>query len=126
MAEKLEFNCNDADLQNLLNNNTTITDFLNNLFSHPENYKQMCAALQAYHRNDGGSPEVHAFEVENAILNADNISGRFRCRFRVKYHYTCSDVHNSAADTINWDFRIADATIYLTGEEVLERDSEEF
>ncbi|WP_295768106.1 hypothetical protein [uncultured Mucilaginibacter sp.] len=126
MAEKLEFSCSQDDLRNLINGKILIADFLSNLFTDPAKYAQMCAALQSYHRNDGGSPEVHSFDVENAILNPDGTSGRFRCRFRVKYHYTCSDVHNTAGDTIDWTFKIINQTLQLTGEDVLERDGDEF
>lgn len=126
MAEKLEFNCNHDSLQGLINSSTTIADFLKELFTDPLKHLQMCSALQAYHRNDGGSPEVHAFDIENAVFNSDSLNGRFRCRFKVIYHYTCSDVHNTAGDTIDWTFKIADNNLFLTGEEVLERDSNEF
>lgn len=126
MAEKLEFNCKQNNLEQFISCNIQIADFLNDLFTDPLKQSQMCAALQSYHRNDGGSPEVHAFEIENAVFNAESLAGRFRCRFRVIYHYTCSDVHNSAGDTIDWTFKIADDILFLTGEEVLERDSDEF
>jgi len=126
MAEKLEFNCNEADLHGLTNGSIPIADFLNNLFTDTEKYTQMCSALQAYHRNDGGSPEVHAFEVAKPFFDNSNSTGRFRCRFQIDYFFTCSDLRNVGADTIDWDFRIENNTLYLTGEEVLERDSEEF
>lgn len=126
MAEILEFNCNQTDLQGLIKGDISIADFLNNLFTDPRKYTQMCLALQAYHRNDGGSPEVHAFEVANLFFDAASSTGRFRCRFQIDYFFTCSDLRNVGADTIDWDFRIADGTIYLTGETVLERGLDEF
>lgn len=126
MAEKLEFNCNEADLHGLTNGNIPIADFLNNLFTDPQKYTQMCSALQAYHRNDGGSPEVHAFEVAKPFFDAVSSTGRFRCRFQIDYFFTCSDLRNVGADTIDWDFRIENNTLYLTGETVLERDGDEF
>ncbi|MVN90163.1 hypothetical protein [Mucilaginibacter aquatilis] len=126
MAEKLEFNCTQDDLQNLIKGNTLIADFLNDLFTEPAKYAQMCTALQSYHRNDGGSPEVHSFTIENTAFDANAMLGRFRCRFKVMYHYTCSDVHNTAGDTIDWTFKITHQTLQLTGEEVLERDGDEF
>ncbi|MDT3402724.1 hypothetical protein [Mucilaginibacter terrae] len=126
MAEKLEFNCTQDLLQNLINGNTPIADFLNNLFADPEKRSQMCSALQAYHRNDGGSPEVHAFEVANPSFDVASLTGRFRCRFQIDYFFTCSDLRNVGADTIDWDFKIENNTLYLTGETVLERDGDEF
>jgi hypothetical protein len=128
MAENLELSINPLQLEGLQLGNTRIDDFINELFKDNNRHKKMCLALQEYHRNDGGSPEVDAFEVQNVTYNAEALSGRFRCKFRVNYHYTCSDVHNNAMDTIDWDFRI-DKDYYrllLTGEETLERDFNEF
>jgi len=128
MAEKLELPINPSQFEGLQSGNISINDFINEIFSNEQYQAQMCLALQGYHRNDGGSPEVDAFEVENATYNADVLRGHFRCKFTVNYHYTCSDVRNKAIDTIDWDFKIdkANNRLLLTGEETLERDFNEF
>lgn len=128
MAEKLELPINPSQLKQLQAGSISIDDFLNQLFKDQQHHTQMCAALQEYHRNDGGSPEVDAFEVVNAAFSSETLSGRFRCKFRVNYHYTCSDVRNKAMDTIDWDFKVdkEQYRLLLTGEETLERDFNEF
>jgi hypothetical protein len=128
MAEKLDIVLSKAHLEQLLNGKLTIDNFLKHQFSNAVNHAAMCSALQEYHRNDGGSPEVHVFDVMNGSFNPQTLTGSFRCNFRVIYHYTCSDVRNNAADTIDWDFKIdaLSRNLYLTGEETLERDGDEF
>jgi len=128
MAEKLELPINPSQLNHLQARKISVDDFINELFKDEQHYAMMCSALQEYHRNDGGSPEVAAFEVVNAFYDSNTLSGTFRCKFRVNYHYTCSDVRNDATDTIDWGFKI-DKDHYrllLTGEETLERDFNEF
>lgn len=128
MSEKLQLTVTKSNLEDLTKGKITIDAFLNKLLSVKEHHALMCAGLQEYHRNDGGSPEVHAFEIVHASFNPDNLIGHFTCKFRVKYHYTCSDVRNEASDTITWSFKpdIANCTLNLTGEKVLERDGDEF
>ena len=128
MAEKLELPFSATEFYTLLNENQSSEDFLNNLFQDKDNHKLMCSALQEYHRNDGGSPEVHAFELMRITFTPATLTGRFTCKFRVKYHYTCSDIRNEAGDSIVWDFKIdtANYVLYLSGEEILERDTNEF
>jgi len=128
MAEKLEIPLHSLQFKGLQSGNISIDDFLNNLFNDEQQHKKICLALQEYHRNDGGSPEVDAFEVVNISYSAAALSGRFRCKFRVSYHYTCSDVRNKAMDTIDWDFKVDQDknVLILTGEETLERDFNEF
>lgn len=128
MAEKLELLINPSQFEGLQSGNISIHDFINELFTDQQQHEKMCSALQEYHRNDGGSPEVDAYEVENTTYNADVLSGHFRCKFTVNYHYTCSDVRNKAIDTIDWDFKIDkdNNRLLLTGEETLERDFNEF
>jgi hypothetical protein len=128
MAEKLDLPISPTPFEGLQAGNISIEDFINGLFKDQQPQTKMCLALQEYHRNDGGSPEVDAFEVQNVTYNAEALSGSFRCKFRVNYHYTCSDVRNNAMDTIDWDFRIDkdNCMLILIGEETLERDFNEF
>ena len=127
MAEKLQLHLPQSEFEALLNENKSTENFLHALFQDKDNHKFMCAALQEYHRNDGGSPEVHDFELIRIVFTPAILTGRFTCKFRVKYHYTCSDVRNEAGDTITWDFIIDEAKqiIDMTGEESLVRDGDE-
>jgi len=126
MAERLQLHLPQFDFAALLNENLSSEDFLHNLFQDQFNHKLMCTALQEYHRNDGGSPEVHNFEIIRITFTPAVLTGRFTCKFRVKYHFTCSDIRNEAGDTIVWDFKIDEAKqiIDMTGEEPLVRDGE--
>lgn len=128
MAEKIELTLNSLKFENLQAGTVGVDEFINDMFSNPQHHASMCLALKEYHRNDGGSPEVDAFEVVNTAYHAASLSGRFRCKFHINYHYTCSDVRNRLADTIDWTFRIDQdqGTVFLTGEETLERDYNEF
>jgi hypothetical protein len=124
MAEKLQLTFLKAQLGRLLDGEVSVDDFLTDIFADAANHAAMCNALREYHRNDGGSPEVDAFEIVNTKFDASQLTGRFRTTFKVNYHFTCSDVRNTAKDTIDWDLQIdsANAIINLTGEEPLVRD----
>lgn len=128
MAEKLELPINPSQLERLQARSISVDDFINKLFKDEQQHAMMCSALQEYHRNDGGSPEVDAFTIVDAVLNVNQLTGRLRTVFKVKYHYTCSDVRNTANDTIDWNFIIdqANASIFLTGEEPWVREGDEF
>ncbi len=126
MAEKLQLHLSQSEYEALLNENRSTENFLVKLFRDQGNHKLMCSALQEYHRNDGGSPEVHDFEIIRIQFTPAILTGRFTCKFRVKYHFTCSDIRNEAGDTIVWDFIIDEArqVIDMTGEEPLVREGE--
>lgn len=121
MAERLQLHTERDHVASLLNGQISYEQFLTDIFQVPANRSQMCTALFEYHRNDGGSPEVHDFELQNFEFDAEHMKGRFRCRFEVKYHFTCSDVHNRSFDTIDWDLTLEPNTglIDLKGEEIL-------
>jgi hypothetical protein len=121
MAENLQIHTTTEHITALLSGRITYQQFLTDMFSIPANHSQMCIALREYHRNDGGSPEVHDFELQNFKLDTEHAKGRFRCRFEVLYHFTCSDVRNKAFDTIDWEMVIdrENAILKLTGEEIL-------
>jgi hypothetical protein len=124
MAEKLQLSFEKAHMGRLLDGEITVENFLKDIYENAANHAAMCNALREYHRNDGGSPEVDAFEIVNISFDANQLTGRFRTAFKVNYHFTCSDVRNTAKDTIDWDLVIdsANSIINLTGEEPLVRD----
>jgi hypothetical protein len=70
----------------------------------------MCEGLVAYHNKEGGSPEVKEFEITESGFNAESRMGYCKCKFGIHFHYTCSDVHNDAKDTIRWDFKLDEDT----------------
>lgn len=126
MAEKLELPINPSQLQVLKLGSISIDDFINEIFKDQQHHTQMCLALREYHRNDGGSPEIDVFTIVNAVFNANESTGRFRTVFKIRYHYTCSDVRNTANDTIDWNFKIEKDLMLLTGEEPWVREGDEF
>lgn len=109
----------------LLEGNTLPDSFVQQLFSDTANFAVLKRALEAYHNKDGGSPEAQNIELIDVKFNPATRSGSFRCRFKLHFHYTCSDVHNHAADTISWDFKLSDDdTILFKGEIPWTRDAE--
>jgi hypothetical protein len=128
MGEKFSLPVEDGLLHRLLKKEITATDFLSLLFGEggSRNYWMMCEGLVAYHNKDGGSPEVKEFEISDSGFNPETISGYLKCKFNIHFHYTCSDVHNDAKDTIRWDFKVDTESnaIYFVGEEPWVRDAE--
>lgn len=103
---------------------TLLTQF----FGEPNsaNYRAMCEGLVAYHNKEGGSPEVKEFGISDAAYHPETRTGWCKCRFGIHFHYTCSDVHHDAKDTIRWDFEVdaENGTIKFTGEEPWVRDAD--
>lgn len=128
MGEKFSLPVEDELLHRLISEEIAATDFLSALFGERgnRNYWMMCEGLVAYHNKDGGSPEVKAFEVSDSGFNTESRTGYLKCKFVIHFHYTCSDVHNDAKDTIRWDFEVdeANSKIHFTGEEPWVRDAE--
>jgi hypothetical protein len=128
MGEKFSLKVEDDLLKQLVTKELNISGFLSALFGpvSTSNYRAMCEGLVAYHNKEGGSPEVKEFEITESGFNAEPVLGYCKCKFNIHFHYTCSDVHNDAKDTIRWDFKLDEATniIHFTGEEPWVRDAE--
>ncbi|AMR31883.1 hypothetical protein A0256_10845 [Mucilaginibacter sp. PAMC 26640] len=128
MGEQFSLAFDHTALEQLLIDQLTIADFLEQLFGDKgsPNYRDMCEHLVAYHNKDGGSPEVLDFDLTEPVFHTDTLSGHFKCKFGIHFFYTCSDVHNNAKDTIRWDFKIDQAThiINFTGEQPWVRDAD--
>jgi len=121
MGETLNLKFNAQILEQLLAQQITFTDFLTEVFKGNEgkNYLQMCAALKAYHHQNGGAPEVLEFEITQPKFNPNTLSGSFNCKFKVSFFFGCDDLHIDKNDTINWQFEIDSHTpiMHLSGEE---------
>jgi hypothetical protein len=128
MGEKFSLSLEDELLNRLISGEIEAADFLSALFGErgSRNYWMMCEGLVAYHNKEGGSPEVKAFEVSESGFNTESRTGYCKCKFGIHFHYTCSDVHNDAKDTIRWDFKVDEGsgTIHFIGEEPWVRDAE--
>jgi hypothetical protein len=127
MGEKFSLPVEDGLLNRLINKEITAAEFLSRLFGERDsrNYWLMCEGLVAYHNKEGGSPEVKEFEITESGFNAESRMGYCKCKFGIHFHYTCSDVHNDAKDTIRWDFKAdKESNIHFTGEEPWVRDAE--
>ncbi|MCC8409762.1 hypothetical protein LJ707_12555 [Mucilaginibacter sp. UR6-1] len=122
MPETLEFTLTIDSPEN----NNYVEQFLNSLVSIKDNHALMCNRLERYHWGMGTSPEVKAFSIE-LVKPATDVSGSFRCRFRVNYSFTCSGIESSENDTISWEYKIdkLKGTIFLQGETPLTRDSDD-
>ncbi|MDB5000786.1 MAG: hypothetical protein JWR76_1863 [Mucilaginibacter sp.] len=128
MREKFSLTLEEALIQQLINRDITVSGFLESIFEKKGsmNYIAMCEGLVAYHNKDGGSPEVAEFDITESSFNPAMLSGAFKCSFAIHFHYTCSDIHNNAKDTIRWDFKLGDKvnTVMFIGEEPWIRDAE--
>ncbi|MBD1364053.1 hypothetical protein IDJ77_09555 [Mucilaginibacter sp. ZT4R22] len=128
MGEKFSLKVEDGLLKQLVKQQLNISGFLSRLFGpiNSPDYRAMCEGLVAYHNKDGGSPEVAEFEIIDSGFNVESLSGYCKCKFGIHFHYTCSDVHNDATDTIRWDFALdtSNRNICFNGEEPWVRDVE--
>ncbi|MDB5288393.1 MAG: hypothetical protein JWR05_3342 [Mucilaginibacter sp.] len=128
MREKFSLTLEEPLITQLINGDTTVSGFLESVFGKKgsANYIAMCEGLVAYHNKDGGSPEVTEFDITESSFKPATLSGAFKCSFAVHFHYTCSDIHNNAKDTIRWDFKLGDKanTVMFIGEEPWIRDAE--
>jgi hypothetical protein len=128
MREKFNLTLERALITQLINGEIAVSGFLESVFKEKgnTNYIAMCEGLVAYHNKDGGSPEVTEFDITESSFNPATLSGAFKCSFAVHFHYTCSDIHNNAKDTIRWDFKLGDKanTLMFIGEEPWIRDAE--
>ncbi|TFF33891.1 hypothetical protein [Mucilaginibacter psychrotolerans] len=128
MREKFTLKADESLLRQLIANEISPSAFFATLFGQKQSahYRAMCEGLVAYHNKDGGSPEVTEFEITDSGFKPEKSEGYLKCKFGIHFHYTCSDVHNDANDTIRWDFILDEATntIRFTGEEPWVRDAE--
>jgi len=127
MGENFDLKIIAQSLEQLRLQQITTDDFLTEVFKANEgkNYLQMCTALKAYHHQNGGAPEVLAFEISRLKFNQDTLSGSFDCKFKVSFFFGCDDLHIDKNDTVNWQFKInaANYSIHFTGEEPWNSDA---
>jgi hypothetical protein len=121
MGENFDLKITAQSLEQIRLQQITIGNFLTEVFKGDEgkNYLQMCAALKAYHHQNGGAPEVLAFEIERLKFSPNTLTGSFDCKFKVSFFFGCDDLHIDKNDTISWRFEInaGACSIHLTGEE---------
>ena len=107
------------DLSRLIEDQLSIQQFLDRLFTDQETYTTFCQSLASYYYADGGSPEVREFTVSNTNFNKQTLTGSFKCSFKVYYFFTCSDIKNDKNEYLTWTFKIDNQAnkITLAGEE---------
>ncbi|OKS85592.1 hypothetical protein [Mucilaginibacter polytrichastri] len=121
MGEKLDLQFTPQSFGQLLLQHIPVEDFLTEVFKGDEgkNYQKMCSALKAYHHQNGGAPEVVAFETDGLKFDLATLSGSFVCKFKVSFFFGCDDLYIDKLDSISWQFKIDKAAhlIHFTGEE---------
>ncbi|HCN84646.1 MAG TPA: hypothetical protein DIT07_13660 [Sphingobacteriaceae bacterium] len=94
---KVNIKIEKADLIALKQDKTTSAEFLQKYLSDKFSgtFKQICEELQAYYKDEGGSPLVPKFEIVPADCSFDDASGRgkVRLKYAVQYHFGCSDLN---------------------------------
>ncbi|WP_184545745.1 hypothetical protein [Mucilaginibacter sp. FT3.2] len=106
MAKDFDLPVDTSLLKQLYEGETAIGQFLTAFFSDKSNHSSICQGLASYFYDDGGSPEVREFEITNASFNPGNLTGSFKCVFKVYFFFTCSDVKNQKNENITWQFSI--------------------
>jgi hypothetical protein len=126
MAQDFELSFSADILGKLSGGEISAEQFLNQVFEDQQNHANLCQSLAAYFYDEGGSPEVQEFDIAQATFNVDNLTGAFKCNFKVYYFFTCSDIKNDKHENITWKFKI-DAphlNIAFVGEEPWVRDAD--
>jgi len=126
MAQDFELLVSANILGKLSGGKISVEQFLNQVFEDKQNHANLCQSLAAYFYDEGGSPEVREFDIVHATFNADNLTGTFKCEFKVYYFFTCSDIKNDKHENITWKFKIdaSHLNIVFVGEEPWVRDAD--
>lgn len=119
MAKDFDLPIDPQLLKQLSDSEVSMDRFLAIFFNNQQNHAGICQGLASYFYDDGGSPEVREFEIINALINTDSLTGSFKCIFKVYFFFTCSDVKNQKNENITWKFKIdkAGLTIAFIGED---------
>jgi hypothetical protein len=64
------------------------------------------SSLLAFHRGDGGSPEVSKFRVLDCSFDLATQSGKVRLTYEVSFTYGCADIHRTDNFTETCKFQI--------------------
>jgi hypothetical protein len=83
--------------QRMLNSEIIVKDFIDQIINpNATNGKiytdEICAQLKYNHNGDGGSPEIHEFEIASVDYNASSNTGSLRLNYAVKFFWGCSDI----------------------------------
>ena len=127
MAENITLQIPAVQLQQITGKEIDLESLLDVLFADKDNHALMCNRLERYHWGSGTFPQVEAFTLEHIKFDAETLTGKFRCRFRVGFSFTCSGTTGGQNDTIAWDVKIdpEKQIMFLYGEEPLMRDGDD-
>ena len=100
-----------AFISHFKGNTVTVHQLLNNIFALPGednqlgNAKLICDELVKFHED--GSPVVNVFELEDELIyDPATKKGKLVLKYRVDFHFGCSDLSPSENATERCDFNI--------------------
>lgn len=80
-------------------------------------FRQICENLQDYYKDEGGSPLVLEFAIDDAACSFDTASGRgkVKLKYAVQYHFGCSDLSPSTdiAETCDFSLENTILTVFI-------------
>lgn len=92
-----------------------------------DTFKQVCEELQAYYKDEGGSPVVSEFEIVSQDCSFDTGSGRgkIRLKYAVRYHFGCSDLCpvTDIAETCDFTINKENSTLSVFIPDKIERST---
>ncbi|WP_428330991.1 hypothetical protein [Mucilaginibacter sp.] len=111
----LIFNINPDLYLIFLNKKMELKPFLEDVL-HNEKSPQdaVKSSLLAYHSGDGGSPEIHEFEIAECFYNSESNTGKVKLKYKVFFFFGCSGIKRSDDGTETCTFKIDAAEHKLT------------
>ena len=103
----------DDEFNELLNKEVSLTDFLQSVMKydgdgavHKGNKQLIMAQLVSYHNHTGAAPQIEDFEIADASLNEETLSGKVKIKYIVQRFYGCSDLNTAENDHETWSYQI--------------------
>jgi hypothetical protein len=101
------------EFNKLLNKQVSLSDFLQHVMKYDGdeairkgNKQLVMAQLVSYHNHTGAAPQIDDFEIVDASLNEETLSGKVKIRYIVQRFYGCSNLNTAENDHETWSYKI--------------------
>jgi len=127
--EELVINFNSDEFNSILQNDSSIEDFLMSIFTNKDTGSSQLIGdqLLRYYSGEEGNPQIESFTLRDANYDRVSKTGSLCFQFQVKYWFSCSSLaqEQSGQETIKFTVNEDQTSMTLVFPQLEERSTHE-
>jgi len=114
--EEVKLNFNNDEFNAILQNGSSIEDFLMGIFNNRDtgSFKMISDQLLRYYSAEGGHPQIESFSLRDVKYDRIAKTGSVSFHFKVKFWLSCSSMEQEQSGQENIKFTLADEHTSMT------------